>query len=299
MPFFSIIIPTYNRANYLVETLQSVLNQDFTDFELLLIDDGSTDNTAQIVKDNFGKDQRLQYFQKANEERSVARNFGLNHAKGNFAVFFDSDDLMHSNHLSVLYDRIQKNPDCRFFACRYQIQEKNGKTLNNDWQFAEGLHDTQFLLQGNPIGILICLNIKPLPKYLFSPKFNICEDWIFNWQNMRSSKIYLINELTMTVWEHDQRSMRNNKVAIDSRLRATDFLKQEIPFSETEIKQLEGFSYRFCAIHAHLDQNRSQALRFLQKTIQKLGFRKEFIILLVKILLGKKILDRIKNYLKL
>jgi len=88
MPFFSIIIPTYNRATLVIATLQTVLQQDFADFEVLLIDDGSTDDTSQVIEPFLASTPKLRYLRKENEERSIARNYGLTHAKGEFAVFF-------------------------------------------------------------------------------------------------------------------------------------------------------------------------------------------------------------------
>jgi glycosyltransferase involved in cell wall biosynthesis len=100
-PFFSIVIPTYNRADLIAATLRSVHTQEFIDFEVLIIDDGSKDNTAEVVQ-SFIADARFQYLPKPNEERGVARNYGLARARGEYVLFLDSDDRLHSNHLSTL-----------------------------------------------------------------------------------------------------------------------------------------------------------------------------------------------------
>ena len=99
MPFFSIVIPTYNRADVIGVTIQSVLTQQFHDFEILIIDDGSTDNTAQVVA-KF-TDNRIRYHKKPNTERGAARNTGIKMAQGQYITFIDSDDLFYPQHLSV------------------------------------------------------------------------------------------------------------------------------------------------------------------------------------------------------
>ncbi|MCS6985063.1 MAG: glycosyltransferase family 2 protein, partial [Leptospiraceae bacterium] len=80
MPFFSVILPTYNRASWLPRSIQSVLDQKFQDFELIIVDDGSTDNTREVVA-HFS-DPRIKYYYKENQERSAARNFGIRKASG-------------------------------------------------------------------------------------------------------------------------------------------------------------------------------------------------------------------------
>lgn len=104
MPFFSIVIPTYNRAPLIGKAIESVLAQEFTDWELVIIDDGSTDNTGEIVKRY--NDSRIHYHWKINEERSVARNTGISMSRGEYICFLDSDDYYLPQHLLTLYSEI-------------------------------------------------------------------------------------------------------------------------------------------------------------------------------------------------
>lgn len=106
--FVSIIIPCYNQSEFIEETLLSVFNQEHTQWECLLIDDGSTDNTAAIIKKWVEKDNRFCYYKKENKGVSEARNFGLQKAKGDFIQFLDSDDLIASDKLSVSISAIQE-----------------------------------------------------------------------------------------------------------------------------------------------------------------------------------------------
>ena len=89
----SIIIPAYNAADYLAQTIESVLNQTYSDFELILIDDGSTDRTREIIKDYQCKDARIKYFYKENGGVSSARNLGLQKANGDFVVILKKEGI--------------------------------------------------------------------------------------------------------------------------------------------------------------------------------------------------------------
>ena len=91
LPLVSIIIPAYNAAHFLAETINSVLSQTYQNFELLIVDDGSTDDTAAVVK-GFG-DERIRYWHKKNSGVSDTRNFGISKAKGAYIAFLDADDL--------------------------------------------------------------------------------------------------------------------------------------------------------------------------------------------------------------
>ena len=98
-PFFSIVIPTYNRAHLIRKTIESVLAQEDQDFEIIVVDDGSEDNTGEVVR-AIG-DDRVIYHKKNNAERGAARNYGAIRARGRYVTFLDSDDLLYANHLAA------------------------------------------------------------------------------------------------------------------------------------------------------------------------------------------------------
>jgi glycosyltransferase involved in cell wall biosynthesis len=103
-PFFSVILTTYNRAHLLHKAIESVLSQTFRSWELIVVDDGSTDNTRQLIE-RF--DARIKYIYQQNSERSAARNNGIAHAQGQYICFLDSDDYYMDNHLETLYRAIE------------------------------------------------------------------------------------------------------------------------------------------------------------------------------------------------
>jgi glycosyltransferase involved in cell wall biosynthesis len=105
MPFFSVIIPTYNRAKLVSRAVESVLKQSFQDLELLVIDDGSTDNTREALA-VFASDKRFNYVYQENTKESGARNNGMRLSRGQWVCLLDSDDVFLTNHLQVLHDAI-------------------------------------------------------------------------------------------------------------------------------------------------------------------------------------------------
>ena len=117
----TIIIPIYNRAKTLPECLDSIINQEHSEFECLLIDDGSHDDSLKVCNDYADKDSRFRVFHKTNGGVRSARSLGLENATGEWVAFVDSDDIIAPNHLSQFATAIQKYPnvDILFCGCQY------------------------------------------------------------------------------------------------------------------------------------------------------------------------------------
>ncbi len=130
----SVIIPVYNVEKYLERCLKSVLNQSYKDFEILLIDDGSTDN-SKIICDKYCErySNKIRVFHKTNGGLSSARNFGLKNAKGKFISFIDSDDFIDKDYLKILYEiLIDSNSDiscCDYLRTDKSVMEQ--KSISN------------------------------------------------------------------------------------------------------------------------------------------------------------------------
>jgi glycosyltransferase involved in cell wall biosynthesis len=118
-PIVTIIIATFNRESYFLETLLSIQNQTFKDWECLIIDDGSTDKTVEIITPILKSDSRFRYFLRSElykKGTSGSRNYGLDMAKGDYIIFFDDDDIVHPQNLELCVYELSKN-DISF--CRY------------------------------------------------------------------------------------------------------------------------------------------------------------------------------------
>lgn len=105
-PLISVIIPTYNRRGYIVESVESVLRQSFSDFEILVVDDGSIDGTEEAVRPYA---DRIRYLRQENRGAAAARNRGIREALGRYIAFMDSDDLSAPHHLQALHDFLARN----------------------------------------------------------------------------------------------------------------------------------------------------------------------------------------------
>jgi len=123
MVFFSVIIPVYNKARFIQNTLTSVLNQQFSDFEILLIDDGSTDESYSLIQ--AFEDPRIRLFQQTNQGVSAARNAGIQEAKAPYIAFLDADDLWEPNHLSTLHKYCELLPNESLFNTAKTIDTGN------------------------------------------------------------------------------------------------------------------------------------------------------------------------------
>ncbi|MFD2542148.1 glycosyltransferase family 2 protein [Lacinutrix gracilariae] len=117
MPLFSIIIPLYNKENFIVKTVQSALKQNFKDFELIIVNDGSTD--ASIERLNSLTDSRIKIFTIKNQGVSHARNYGIEKANADYIAFLDADDLWLPNHLEQLKKLAEDFPNCGLYANAY------------------------------------------------------------------------------------------------------------------------------------------------------------------------------------
>ena len=108
-PLFSVIIPTYNRAGYLHVAIQSIIAQTCTNWELIVVDDGSSDNTSELMKVFTSQDSRIIYVYQQNAERSAARNNGIDSSSGDYISFLDSDDFFAPDYLEYLEKKIKEN----------------------------------------------------------------------------------------------------------------------------------------------------------------------------------------------
>ena len=120
----SIIIPVYNTSKYLHRCLDSILNQTFCDFELILINDGSTDNSLEILREYEAKDSRIVVIDKPNEGVSSARNQGIEIAQGEYIMFCDSDDYVAENWCVILIDGIQHHPNSLCICDFYKVNKE-------------------------------------------------------------------------------------------------------------------------------------------------------------------------------
>ncbi|GAA4281486.1 glycosyltransferase family 2 protein [Gaetbulibacter aestuarii] len=119
-PFFSVIISVFNKQQYIEKTIWSVINQSFDDFEIIIVNDGSTDNSLELIE-KF-EDPRISHFTIKNQGPSHARNYGIKKARAEFVALLDGDDLWHPMHLYTIFQLIKKFPNAGAYSSGYNIQ---------------------------------------------------------------------------------------------------------------------------------------------------------------------------------
>jgi glycosyltransferase involved in cell wall biosynthesis len=173
---FSVIIPTYNRAHTIERAIESVLNQTFKDFELIVVDDGSTDKTLALLKKYDGK---IKLFTQNNQGVSATRNFAVEHANGSWLAFLDSDDEWLSHKLQLQFDFIQQNNNYPLVHGE-EIWIRNGTRVNPKKKHQKGGGD-QFLASLKLCAISPSVAVIKKDIFLelggFREDFPACEDY--------------------------------------------------------------------------------------------------------------------------
>ena len=178
-PYFSVIIPSYNRAEFIVDAIEGVLNQNFTEFELIVIDDGSTDQTQEIVMSIQSKDPRIHYYYQQNSERAIARNKGAALSTGKFLIFLDSDDrFASSTYLSILHEFIQKEKETvglYFCGANIDYGDRVEKTKLIE---SENVTQFDFFVKESVIPARVCLSSEIMKHHSFDPDCIVVEDTV-------------------------------------------------------------------------------------------------------------------------
>jgi glycosyltransferase involved in cell wall biosynthesis len=198
---FSIIIPTYNRGALIERAIRSVLNQTFEHYEIVIIDDGSTDNTCEIVK-SFD-DKRINYFFQNNAERSAARNNGISKAKGEWICFLDSDDEYLPNHLIDLNNKISTiNTPTLVLTGNLIVSTKETKKhplIQTDNKIVLKEIRTKFILMNS-----VCVHKSILENNKFDIRFRIWEDTHLWLRIAAQFPVIQIPEYTVIQHIHDE-----------------------------------------------------------------------------------------------
>ena len=296
-PFFSVIIPTYNRADLISKTLESVLQQDFAGFEVLVVDDGSKDNTAEVVRP-FLTDARFLYLPKQNAERGAARNYGLDRAQGEYAIFLDSDDLFHPEHLTTLHAAIEASYERpNFIATKYNFDRDGRRRPSELALLPAGSLGFATFLRGNPLACNVCVRRENpgLRRFEEDRRYAAIEDWMFMLENTQhGDAVQLVDALTLTMNDHDQRSMRADNQGLIRRLElAAGWMQQHLTLTAAQHRALLGRLYYLCAIHAHIDGYQQQAIDYSSRAIPQLPFR-EGMSLLLRCLTPPRLIQWIK-----
>ncbi len=275
-PFFSVIIPTYNRASFIARTLQSVLNQTYSHFEVIVVDDGSTDCTAAVVKEFAGP--RLHYYQKSNGERAAARNYGTARASGDYVTFLDSDDLLYPGCLQTAAEAIATHAFPPFFHLAYEVTDPQ---LNAKAK-VDGLRsdDITIFIKGNPLSCAGCfLRREVAEAFRFNEDRTLSgsEDWELWIRVAAHFGIKTDNRVSSALIDHEARSVKSYP---EEKLLKRKELALQYAFADDQVKEKFGARRRqmisywdsYIALHLILSGNNARGLRYLFSSLTKYPF---------------------------
>lgn len=251
--FISIVIPVYNSEKYIKKGVESILSQSHTNFELILVNDGSTDNSLGIINELAVRNSKIKVVNKPNGGASSARNAGIKESKGNFIAFIDSDDTVSENYIYDLVSGLNFNASIDIVANGFKVVEvdQTVKTV---------APQTEEVLDLNKIGILekiplLCLS-SPISKLfkrsiiednhlLFEESINIGEDLVFVMDYLRHSDFLAISNKSNYLYERREGSLSTSLHSFKEEL-ASDFLinkackatYQRSGYSDAEIIQV-------------------------------------------------------------
>ena len=271
--FFSVIIPTFNRASLIGITVNSVINQKFDNWELIIVDDGSTDNTSEIIS-SFS-DDRIRYIKTENRERGAARNTGIFNAKGKYIAFLDSDDYFLPDHLSTAASIINDNPEITFFHLNFEFRDSSGKLVMKSSNLPSVLNAS---LVGT--NVISCAGV--IMKTILASEYLFCENRTLSgtedyelWLRIAASiKIYHFPQVTTVIVDHETRSMAELNVSkVENRILLFLELSQKnqkvIEFLGTQWPFFCSNRYSYISLHAALAGNVKISLKYWFKAFMK------------------------------
>lgn len=265
--FFSIIMPTYNRGKLIGKAISSVLEQDYPHFELIIVNDGGTDNTEEIVK-GFN-DPRIKYYWKENEQKGIAKNFGFSKAVGHYVSSFDDDDIMYSNHLTAALELIKQHNNPAAVYVHYEV-------LNEEYKVIEKAPDLngnigKLLIYKNPLsnnGVFLRKDICTQFQYLPNPELKLSADWLLWLQLTQHHTIHYSNIVTHGVLVHTQRGsasakanvyIRNKELFLQSLKQDETFLKK----NKKGLRYITAYYDTYIALFLSLQGNKVKTLQYL------------------------------------
>lgn len=238
----SILVPVYNVEQYLPRCIESVLTQDFQDWEMILVDDGSPDKCPQICDEYAEKDNRIKVIHKSNGGANSARLTGFEMSQGIYLMFLDSDDYLLPKALSILYNKIEEG---------YAIVKGNDVRFNGDWNKIEKPRSTGKEILGHKEYLKSVLNYDVLP-YLWGGLYKrdlfcsnvlrdnqdlqIGEDWITNisiWNKV--NKYIAVDYPVYAYFINDDSMMQQNVISFEYQAKMRNKIMKYIPTNDHEL----------------------------------------------------------------
>ena len=225
-PLISVVVPCYNQAQYLDECLQSVLDQTYPNWECIIVNDGSPDNTEEVAKKWLAKDARFKYYYKENGGLSSARNYGLDKSIGEFIQLLDCDDYLEHDKFTRQVDDLQSND---VSISDYMHKGTNPELIEQLYRspFSQELFSIKDLLLDWETKLSIpchCVLFKKT-DLKFNEKLANHEDWVFWVQLFYKNKKIVYNRNVLAFYRYSPTSLSRNEIEMESGFyKACDYL---------------------------------------------------------------------------
>lgn len=236
----SIVLPTYNRADYIYDSAMSVLQQTYTEIELIIVDDGSTDNTKEVLEEI--KDVRCKYVYQENKGACAARNYGISLSKGEYIAFHDSDDIWHKDKLKKQMEILENENDDIVFCAFFRWEDKSFLKIPRA-DFNIQTLDFKKLLKGNVISTqtILCKS-ECLREEKFNETMPRFQDWELMLRMIQKYKIGYCQEALVDVYVRQESISMNYEKAYIA-IKKIYKLYKEIINQDSELK--EHYRYFF------------------------------------------------------
>lgn len=278
---FSVIIPTYNRANLILKTLDSVFKQTYTNYEIIIVDNGSTDNTLEILAP-LENEKKIKIIRNpVNEERSVSRNLGIKAANGDFLTLLDSDDIMYEDNLMDAYKFHKSNPTIHFFHNLYHLINTNGNVIYS-YRFPDNKKAIQSIANGNfisCIGVFMSREVYTNYKFETNPIIIGSEDWELWIRILAKYPLGRIDKINNGIVHHPGRSITT--YSLESIITRKKFIINQIKNNpdllnvyQKYIVNINSWAHLFAASMANSGGMYKEARKYL-----RIAFQYQFVLI--------------------
>lgn len=248
-PLVSVVIPTYNRAETIEKTINSVLNQTYPSMEIVIVDDCSKDNTEQIVNEKFSYVKKLKYIKhEKNKGGNAARNTGIENSKGKYIAFLDSDDEWLSTKLEKQINKMVKNKDCGLVYTYCANVDLNTNEIISYFGNEPGQKPFEKLLCENFIGStssILCTKDALMDVGMFDESLPSCQDWELYIRIASRYHIDYIGEPLLRYYIHGNSITGNCNRAIEGHIIVLERVLQLIKNCEVQLSKRNMLYYHY------------------------------------------------------
>ena len=255
----SIIVPMYNSEKHLETLFKSISNQKYNNYELLLIDDGSKDNTKKICKEYAKKNDKAKYYYKDNSGVSDTRNIGIKKANGDYICFVDSDDIISENYLSDFAESINENSNsivcckCEIFSDEKSIKNHNISSNNKSKHFLNNKKYEVIYTEyaGYSVNKLFKRDILIKNKLFFNSEIGMCEDLLFVFEYLKYvDRVECLENINYYYRKSEQSASKNlSNEKWFSIFKTYELIEKNINICSENFKRKFDFMYQYYILY--------------------------------------------------